>query len=86
MRVDDRLQHLDRIELVCADPAREQLLLARFGIEAPALAAFHDRKRKRIVVVADGERQLVAGADDRVLDLVRGDEAIPDRAIRNRIA
>src|SRR5207247_10248926 len=54
LRVDDRFQHLDRVELVCADPAREQLLLARFGIEAPALAAFHDRKRKRIVVVADG--------------------------------
>ncbi len=46
----------------------------------------YDRKRERVVVVADRERRLVAVAHDRVLGLVSGDEARARRTIRRGIA
>ena len=86
LRIDDRLQHLDYVELVLPDPAREELVLAGGGIEPPLLAALDDRERERIVVAAHDERRLVAIALNRVLGLVRGDEALARRTIRDGVA
>ena len=86
LRVDDRLQHLDRVELVLADAAREQLVLAGRGVEAPRVAGLHERERERKVVVADRQLRRVAVARDRVLRVVRGDEALAARAVGDAVA
>ena len=85
LRVDDRFEHLDRVDLVFADPPRKQLLLAGFGIEAPAVAALHQRKSERIIV-PDNQRHLVSAAGQRVLRFISCDETIARCAIGDGVA
>src|SRR5437879_6116303 len=87
LRVDVRATHRDRGELVAADAAIEEFLLARRGVEAPAVGLAHDRDGEGPVVrpdVEDGER--VGGALDPHSLGGRGGEPLPSRGVVHRIA
>ena len=75
-RIDDRLQYLDRGELVAPDAPGEQFFLSRRGVESPLVPALHQRKGKREIVVSDRQRCLAAVANDGVLLFVVRQEAL----------
>src|ERR1700756_4456586 len=68
--IDDREQGLNREQLILADPAVENFLLAFLRVKNPARAFFHQRDRKRPIVLADHQNEVVAFLNELVLFIV----------------
>src|SRR5262249_30933502 len=86
LSIDVGQTHLDRGELVLADSAIEQLVVAGVGVPEPAWPVGHERDRERKVVVADVEHDLAAATLEPVGPVVRGHEALECRTIGDGIA
>src|SRR5579871_3742703 len=77
---------LDRIELVAADAAIENLLAPLVGIEFPAGLGMDQRDREREIVGADDQRRLLAVNLDRVLGVIGGHELVARCGISDIVA
>ena len=74
LRVEIRVQHDDRVALVRADTAVDELVLALFGREPPALAALHQRNRHRPRLIADQQHApILPLLVEKAIRLHRGD-------------
>ena len=89
LRLDVAAQERNRVELVAADPARQDFLLAR-DVEPPFAALADQRHRHRPVAVADdqhGALRVVHVVGDghllaRLLGELRDVVLVPDRVAR----
>ena len=87
LRVDIGERHLDRVVLVLADAAVEDLLAPGHAVEAPLVLVLDERDRKRPVLVADDEDRAVrAVGRDLMLGIIARDELVAIVLVGNRIA
>ena len=86
LRRHEAMGGTDRAELVFADPAVDQLLGARFGIEIPFAALAGQWDRQRPIVDADIENSQLAFCDDGVLVSVGFQEILAVGGIGDGIA
>src|SRR5262249_58497296 len=86
LSIDVGQTHLDRGELILADAAIEQLVVAGVGVPEPAWPVGHERDRERKVVVADVEHDLAAATLEPVGAVVPGPQALEGRTIGDGIA
>src|ERR1700746_668667 len=68
--IDDGEQGLNREQLILADSAVENFLFAFLCVKNPARASFHQRDRKRPIVLADHQNEVVAFLNELVLFIV----------------
>ena len=87
LRVDIGRTGLDRVQLVAADAAIEDLFAAGRGVEPPAAVLAHERDRERPILAADDQHGFVVTLHhDLMLGIVGLDHAVARRRIGDWIA
>ena len=77
LRVDVGEADLHRVQLVPADPPRDDLFFASPRVEPPPVGGLHHRDGKRPIVWPDAKRRLGVRLDKLVCSVVRLEESGP---------